>query len=85
MCVCVCLCVFLCVCGAVKPLFSNKSKTASTIILHENHRIIKDNKKIFEQKFREFDKIHETNMISPSLKNKPLKHLLKYFKKQSIK
>ena len=30
----------------VKPLFSNKSKTANTIILHKNNRIIKDSKKI---------------------------------------
>ena len=30
----------------VKPLFSNKSKTTNKIILDENNRIIKDNKKI---------------------------------------
>ena len=29
---------------SVKPLFSNKRKTANTIILQKNNRIIKDNK-----------------------------------------
>ena len=33
-------------CKNVKPMFSNKSKTTNTIILHENKRTIKDNKKI---------------------------------------
>ena len=30
----------------VKPLFSNKVKTANTIIIHENYKINKDNQKI---------------------------------------
>ena len=32
--------------NTVKPLFTNKSKTADTTILHEKNQIIKDNKKI---------------------------------------
>lgn len=42
----------------VKPLFSNKSKTANTIILNKNNRIIKDNKNItyFEQILYIYDK-----------------------------
>ena len=54
----------------VKPFFANKTKTANTVILHKNIRIIKDNKKIS----------HTLNKkISPVLKKKSLKHLLRHF------
>ena len=72
----------------VKPLFSNKSKRANTIIFHENNRIIKDNKKIshtLNKYFTNLTKTLKLKKISPALKNKSLKHLLRHFKNHSIK
>ena len=72
----------------VKPLFSNKSKTANTIILHENNRIIKDNKKIshtLNKYFTNLTKTLKLKKISPALKKKSLKHLLRHFKNHSTK
>ena len=70
----------------VKPLFSNKSKTANTIIPHKNIRIIKDNKKIWHtlnKYFHKFDKTLKFKKKSPALKKKSLKHLLRQFKNHS--
>ena len=67
----------------VKPQFSNESKTANTIILHKNLRIIKDNKKIshtLNKYFINLTKTLKLKKTSPALKNKPLKSLLKKLK-----
>ena len=66
--------------------FSNKRKTANIIILHENHRIIK-NKKIshtLNKYFTDFTKTLKLKTIIPALKKEPLKYLLKCFNYQSI-
>ena len=72
----------------VKPFFSSKSETANTIILHENHRIIKGSKKIshtLNKYFTNVTKILKLKKVSTALKNNPLKHQLQKFKNQSIK
>ena len=72
----------------VKPLFSNKSKTANTIILHKNNRIIKDNKKIshtLNKYFTDLTKTLKLKKTSPPLKKKSLKYLLRHFKNHSTK
>ena len=72
----------------VKPLFSNKGKTANTITFHENNRIIKDNKKISHTLNKYFNSLTKTLKLkktSPALKKKSLKHLLRHFKNHSIK
>ena len=72
----------------VKPLFSNKSKTANTIILHKNNRIIKDNKKTshtLNKYFTDLTKTLKLKKASPVLKKKSLKHLLRHFKNHSTK
>ena len=72
----------------VKPFFSNKSETVNTIILHENHRMIKRNKNIshiLNKYFTNVTKILELKKVSPALKSKPLTHMLQRFKNQSIK
>ena len=54
----------------VKLLFSNKSKTAN-IILNENHRIIKENKKIphtLNKYFTDLTKTLKLKKASPALK-----------------
>ena len=71
--------------ATVKSLFFNKSKTANTIILHENHRITKDSKKISHTLNKNFTNLTKTIRLkktSPALKNKPLKHVVKNFKNQ---
>ena len=55
----------------VKPPFCNKSKAADTIILHENHRIIKDNKKIshtLNKYFTDLTKTLKLRKAYPALK-----------------
>ena len=47
----------------VEPLFSNKGKTANTIILHENNRIIKDNKKISHALNKYFTDLTKTHKL----------------------
>ena len=72
----------------VKPPCSNKNKTANTINLHENNRIIKDNKKIphtFNKYFTDLTKTLKLKKASPVLKKKSLKHLLRHFKNHSTK
>ena len=72
----------------VKPLFSNISKTANTIILHENIRIIKHNKKVshtLNKYLTNLTKTLKLKKTSPALKNKSLKHLLRHFKNHSNK
>ena len=67
----------------VKYLFFNKTKTANSITLHENHRIIriiKDGTKIshtLNKYFTNLTKTLKLKKISPPPK-KPLKHLLKH-------
>ena len=64
----------------LKPLFSNKSKTANTIILHEN-LIVKDNK-ISHTLNKYFTNLIKTlKLKQTSLKKKSLKSLLRHFKK----
>ena len=70
---------------SVKPLFSNKSKTGNTIILHENNRIIKDNKKISHTSNKYFTNLTKTLKRNLPLKKKSLKHLLRHFKNHSTK
>ena len=70
----------------VKPLFSNKSKTANTIILHENYRRIKNNKKIsytLNKYFTNLPKTLKLRKTSPALKKKSLKHLKSFYQKNS--
>ena len=55
----------------VKVPFSNKSKAVNTIIFHENHRIIKDNKKIshtLNKCFTNLTKTLKLKQVYPALK-----------------
>ena len=69
----------------MKPLFSNKNKTANTIILHKNNRIIKDNKKISHMN-KYFTSLTKTLKLkkTSALKKKSSKHLLRHFKNHFI-
>ena len=72
----------------MKPLFSNKSNNASTDILHENNRIIKDNKKIshtWNKYFKNLTKTLKLKKTSHALNKKSLKHLLRHLKNYSTK
>ena len=73
----------------VKPLFPNKRKTANTIILHENHRIIKDNKKIQHTLNKYFTNLIKTLKLKKDIscsekQTNTVKHLLKHFKNEFI-
>ena len=64
----------------MKPLFSNKSKTANTIILHKNNRIFKDNEKISHTLNKYFTNLTETLKLkktSPALEKEIFKTLIK--------
>lgn len=66
--------------------FSSKIKTKNTIILPENHKIIKENKTIshtFNKYLPNFTKT--LKLKNKPLKKKPLKHQLKHFKNQYMK
>ena len=71
----------------VKPLFSNKSKTANNN--HENNKIIKGNKKTSHTLNKYFTNLRKTlksKKISLALKKKSLKQLvLRHFKNNSTK
>ena len=69
----------------VRALFSNKSKTGNTIILHENNRIIKDNKKISHTSNKYFTNLTKTLKWNLPLKKKSLKYLLRHFKNHPTK
>ena len=72
----------------VKPLLSNKSKTANTITLNENNRIIKDNNKISHTLNKYFAHLTSTLKLkktSPALKKNSLEHLLRHFRNHSTK
>ena len=68
-----------------KSITDTKSKTANAIILHENNRIIKDDKKIPHTLNKYFTNLTKTLILkntSPALKNN-LKHLIRHFKNHS--
>ena len=69
----------------MKPLFSNKNKTANTIILDKNNRIIKDNKQISHMN-KYFTSLTKTLKLkkTSALKKKSSKHLLRHFKNHFI-
>ena len=72
----------------MKPLFSNKSKTANTITLHKSNRIIRDDKKILHTLKKYFTNLTKTLKLkktSSALKKKYRKHLLGHIKNHSIK
>ena len=72
----------------VKPLFSNKNKTANTIILNKNNRIVKDNKNIshtLNKSFTYMTKTLKSKKTLTALKKKSLDNLLWYFKNHSTK
>ena len=72
----------------VKRLFSNKNKTVNTIIIHEDNRIIEDNKKTsytLNKYIINLTKTLKLKKISPALKRKPPKHLLRHFNNHSTK
>ena len=72
----------------VKPLFSNKRKTANTIILHKYNKIIKDDKKIahtLNKYSANLTKTLKLKKSSPALKKKSPKQLLRHFKNHSTK
>ena len=63
----------------VKSLFSNKSKTANTIILNKSNRIIKDNKNIshtLNKYFTYMTKTLKSKKTPTALKKKSLDNLL---------
>ena len=72
----------------VEHRFSNKSKTKNTNMLHENnYGMIKSNKKMSHTLNKYFKNLAENLRLkktSLALKEKPLKHLLKRFKNESL-
>ena len=70
----------------VKLLLSNRSRTEGNMIIHENNRIIKDNKKVshtLNMYFTNLNKNPELKRTSPALKKKPLKQSHSSLKRDS--
>ena len=58
-----------------EPYFFNKSKTVNIIILQENHKVTKVNKKILQTLTKDFTCLTNTLKLkkpSPALKKEPL-------------
>ena len=53
--------------STVKPLFSDTTKTANTIILNENDNILKDEKKVSETLNDHFTNLTKKLKLKPSL------------------
>ena len=69
----------------VTPLFSSKSTTANIIVPNENNRITKGKKNISHTLNKDFTHLTKTFRLkktSLTLKNKPVKHVLKNFKRE---